>query len=623
MDKRVKQEKAVTDIISVIRDLVRQETDQLDRTVVCRIIEDNHDGTYDVCVEPDEETVLHSITALPGMNLQQNDYAYLYKINNKLSNSFIFKLIGNRTDNTTNENAANIDINEIINIVKSSIDIPEGQLPNDGTLTIQGDGTTATTFTANQSTNSTLNIKGSGGTTVSKTADGEITISSSSVPSVKTLNTTNTTAQATSVSEAIAGSGTIDLHKVAKTGTYGDLIGLPTLGSLASKDKISATDVATGYILPTTQDQINWNNKYTKPATGIPASDLAETYVKPSELATVATTGDYDDLSNKPSLGTAASKNYIDSVTAGSNDLVTSGAVHTAIDSLPDPMIFIGSVGTGGTVEWANLPSASTSKGWTYKVITAHATTPICSVGDTIISNGTDWVVIPSGDEPGGTVTSVGLSMPTGFTVTNSPVTSSGTLTVTFASGYSLPTTAAFNAKVDNTITVTGTGVLGGGGALSSNQTITHNQVLGTAQTTAAVYKTTMDEYGHIASATAATAADVGISLTTTAGSEAITVGSSSLNVMTRDTAQTITGSKTFSGEINFINNSDIPVYITHDKTVSAFMNVYDSNDDANLYLESATTSDRTIVFPDKDGTIALLDDATIEIVDLTVLAGA
>ena len=39
-------------------------------------------------------------------------------------------------------------------------------------------------------------------------------------------------------------------------------------------------------------------------------------------------------------------------------------------------------------------------------------------------------------------VTSVGLSMPTGFSVSNSPVTSSGTLAVSFATGYSLPTTA-------------------------------------------------------------------------------------------------------------------------------------------------------------------------------------
>lgn len=42
----------------------------------------------------------------------------------------------------------------------------------------------------------------------------------------------------------------------------------------------------------------------------------------------------------------------------------------------------------------------------------------------------------------GGTVTSVGLSMPTGFSVSSSPITSSGTLAVSFASGYSLPTTA-------------------------------------------------------------------------------------------------------------------------------------------------------------------------------------
>src|SRR5690606_29975737 len=35
-----------------------------------------------------------------------------------------------------------------------------------------------------------------------------------------------------------------------------------------------------------------------------------------------------------------------------------------------------------------------------------------------------------------GTVTSVGLSAPTGFTVSNSPVTGSGTLTLNFADGY-------------------------------------------------------------------------------------------------------------------------------------------------------------------------------------------
>ncbi len=44
--------------------------------------------------------------------------------------------------------------------------------------------------------------------------------------------------------------------------------------------------------------------------------------------------------------------------------------------------------------------------------------------------------------ETEGTVTSVGLSAPTGFSISNSPVTSTGTLSLSFASGYSLLTSA-------------------------------------------------------------------------------------------------------------------------------------------------------------------------------------
>ena len=44
--------------------------------------------------------------------------------------------------------------------------------------------------------------------------------------------------------------------------------------------------------------------------------------------------------------------------------------------------------------------------------------------------------------ETGGTVTSVGLSVPTGFAVSGSPVTTSGNLQLSFASGYSLLTSA-------------------------------------------------------------------------------------------------------------------------------------------------------------------------------------
>ena len=47
--------------------------------------------------------------------------------------------------------------------------------------------------------------------------------------SIKTLNTDNATAQAVNAAEAITGSGTINLHKVSKTGKYSDLSGTPTI----------------------------------------------------------------------------------------------------------------------------------------------------------------------------------------------------------------------------------------------------------------------------------------------------------------------------------------------------------------------------------------------------------
>lgn len=63
--------------------------------------------------------------------------------------------------------------------------------------------------------------------------------------------------------------------------------------------------------------------------------------------------------------------------------------------------------------------------------------------GQVLTWNGTVWVNQDAQGGGGtGSVTSVGMTVPTGFTVAGSPVTSSGTLALRFASGYSLPTTA-------------------------------------------------------------------------------------------------------------------------------------------------------------------------------------
>lgn len=60
------------------------------------------------------------------------------------------------------------------------------------------------------------------------------------------------------------------------------------------------------------------------------------------------------------------------------------------------------------------------------------------------------WV--QGGGGGGGSVTSVGLTVPTGLQVTGSPITSSGTLAMSFQTGYSIPTDAkqsGWDAKYD------------------------------------------------------------------------------------------------------------------------------------------------------------------------------
>jgi len=107
---------------------------------------------------------------------------------------------------------------------------------------------------------------------------------------------------------------------------------------------------------------------------------------------------------NGTAVGNAIGKNYTTSVTSGSADLVTSGAVYTAIANLPEPMVMKGTLGTGGTI--TSLPTASASnEGYTYKVITDGTyASQSAKVGDLFVSYNPSgstysWLLIPSGDE--------------------------------------------------------------------------------------------------------------------------------------------------------------------------------------------------------------------------------
>ena len=194
---------------------------------------------------------------------------------------------------------------------------------------------------------------------------------------------------------------TDDVAAVATSGSYNDLTNKPTIPTVGT---------------------LNTNN------TSAQTASSSESFGGTINLHKVAKTGTYSDLVGKPTLGTAAAKDTTNTYSATGTDPITGTGVAAALATLPTPMQFKGTVGFHGTIEWANLPAASASTGYTYKVIENHNaisdSPPICKVGDTIVSNGTDWVVIPSGDEPSGTVTNVA----TGSGLTGGPITGSGTI---------------------------------------------------------------------------------------------------------------------------------------------------------------------------------------------------
>jgi len=96
----------------------------------------------------------------------------------------------------------------------------------------------------------------------------------------------------------------------------------------------------------------------------------------------------------------------------------------------------------------------------------------LTGAGTTTTSGTYPNFTITSNDQYVGTVTSVNATVPTGFEVSGVPITSSGTVDIKFASGYSLPTNAkqtqwdtAYTKRLDS-LTVTGSS---GSATLTSN----------------------------------------------------------------------------------------------------------------------------------------------------------
>lgn len=134
---------------------------------------------------------------------------------------------------------------------------------------------------------------------------------------------------------------------------------------------------------------------------------------------------------------------------SGTNNtqIATTAFVQSAISGIPTPMQFKGTVGTDGTI--TTLPTAgSTNLGFVYKAISDGSSPVTYKSGDTVVcaelTSGTySWVVIPSGDEPSGTVTNVA----TGAGLTGGPITESGTIKANLNSETSIGTIGTSGVK--------------------------------------------------------------------------------------------------------------------------------------------------------------------------------
>lgn len=188
----------------------------------------------------------------------------------------------------------------------------------------------------------------------------------------------------------------------------------------------------------------------------------------------------YTSKNTTYNLGDAAYKGVATSIgDTGSNAyLATEKAVRDAINALPEPMIFKGSLGTTGTI--TSLPTASSSnKGFTYKVIEdGEYASQSAKVGDTFISDGSSWILIPSGDEPSGTVTSIA----TGNGLTGGPITSSGTISLSAATESALG-----GVKVGSGLSVTNDGTLSANSQTDNNFTTVYKNKLDSIATGAEV----------------------------------------------------------------------------------------------------------------------------------------
>lgn len=85
-------------LVNLIREIVRDETQKLDKTVPCLVDSVLDDGNVNVLILPDLDTVISNVSNPNGVKCKKGDMVLLYKIRNQINNSFILMNYNNKNN---------------------------------------------------------------------------------------------------------------------------------------------------------------------------------------------------------------------------------------------------------------------------------------------------------------------------------------------------------------------------------------------------------------------------------------------------------------------------------------------------------------------------------------------
>lgn len=271
-----------------------------------------------------------------------------------------------------------------------------------------------------------------------------------------------------------------DLATVATSGSYNDLLDLPTAGSgtvtsvalsaptglTVSGSPVTTTGTlaltyTSGYAIPTTAKQTEWDTAYGWGNHASAGYLTSYTETDPVYVASswYSTTNNSSNWNTAYGWGNHASAGYLTSETYTGTVTSVAMTVPTGLSVSGTPITSSGTLAVTLTSGYS-IPTTSSQTNWD----TAYGWGNHASAGYLTSETYT------------GTVTSVGMSVPTGLSVSGSPVTSSGTLAVTFSAGYSIPTTSSQG----NWDTAYGWGNHASAGYLTSSSTLDASKLSGT-----------------------------------------------------------------------------------------------------------------------------------------------